>query len=240
MLTCIIVDDEELAQKVLESHIGSIKEITIVGIFGNALDAFTFLQLHSVDILFLDIQMPKMTGLTMLKSITNPPHIILTTAHREFALDGYDLNVLDYLVKPISLDRFVKAIGKVLLIEKIQHPIPMGLFKHPAPEAPPFIYIKSNRQFVKVLLEDILYIESIKNHVRIFTQKEIFITLITISNMEEKRPPQRFLRIHRSYVVSLSKVDKFTNASIILGKFELPIGELFKNEVLKRLNSNLI
>jgi DNA-binding LytR/AlgR family response regulator len=211
MLTCIIVDDEEMAIKVISSHIAAVKELEITGTYNNAIEAFAFLQQQSVDLVFLDIQMPKMTGLTLIRSLSKPPYIILTTAHREFALEGYDLNVIDYLLKPISFERFMKATGKVLQLEKIQQePTANSSTQFLNTAEAPFIYIKSDRQFVKVLLDEILYIESIKNHVKIIIQKETLVTLMTISEMEEKLPPQRFVRIHRSYIASVSKIEKFT------------------------------
>lgn len=239
MLKCIIVDDEEMAIKVIANHIANIKEIEVVGTYNNAIEAFAVLQKQKIDIVFLDIQMPKMSGLTMLRSLSNPPHIILTTAHREFALEGYDLSVTDYLLKPISFERFLKAIGKVLQAEKMQQMLPETSAQISFGDAP-FIYIKSERQFVKILLNEILYVESLKNHVKIITHKETIITLVTISEMEEKLPPQHFLRIHRSYIVATSKIEKFNHASIQIGKYELPIGELYKAEVIKRLNHYLI
>jgi DNA-binding LytR/AlgR family response regulator len=241
MLKCIIVDDEEMAIKVISSHIAAIKELEITGTYNNAIEAFAVLQQQPIDLVFLDIQMPKMTGLTLIRSLSKPPYIILTTAHREFALESYDLNVIDYLLKPISFERFMKAVGKVLQLEKIQQAPPEnnGTQFLNTDEAP-FIYIKSERQFIKILLDEILYIESIKNHVKIVTQEETLITLMTISEMEEKLPLQRFLRIHRSYIAAVSKIEKFTHASVTIVKQELPVGEFYKAEVLKRLNQNLI
>lgn len=241
MLKCIIVDDEEMAIKVIESHIANVKELEVIGTFKNAVEAFAVLQQQHIDLVFLDIQMPKMTGLTMVRSLSHPPYIILTTAHREFALEGFDLNVIDYLLKPISFERFMKAVGKILRLEKIQQALPVNIgVQSPSSDDEPFIYIKSDRQFIKVLLDEILYIESIKNHVKIVTQRTTHITLMSISEMEEKLPVQRFLRIHRSYIVAVSKIEKFTHAALGIGVAELPVGELYKNEVLKRLNRNLI
>ena len=240
MLKCIIVDDEEMAVKVIASHVGNIKELELVGIYTNAVDAFAALQQQQIDIVFLDIQMPRMNGITLIRSLSSPPHIILTTAHREFALEGYDLDVTDYLLKPISFERFLKAVGKVLQHEKIQYDNEALIQAAASNSETPFIYIKSDRQFVKVLLDDILFIESIKNHVKIVTTKQTHFTLVTISDMEEKLPPQRFIRIHRSYIVSVSKLEKFTHTSVTIDKLELPVGESYKNELLKRLNQNLI
>ncbi len=241
MLKCIIVDDEEMAIKVISSHIANVKELEVTGTYNNAIEAFAVLQQQPIDLVFLDIQMPKMTGLALVRSLSKPPYIILTTAHREFALESYDLNVIDYLLKPISFERFIKAVGKVLQLKKIKQMPPEnnGAQLVSIDEAP-FIYIKSDRRFIKILLDEILYIESIKNHVKIITQKETLVTLITISEMEEKLPPQRFVRIHRSYIASASKIEKFTHVAVTIAKQELPVGEFYKVEVLKRLQQNLI
>ncbi len=241
MLKCIIVDDEEMAIKVIANHAAQVKELTIAGTYNNAVAAFAVLQQQAIDLVFLDIQMPQMTGLTLIRSLSKPPHIILTTAHRTFALESYDLNVIDYLLKPVSFERFMQATGKVLQLEKVQHEAAPISGSPPAitGEAP-FIYIKSERQFIKVLLDEILYIESIKNHIRIITLKEVLITLLPISDMEEKLPPQRFVRIHRSYIAAVSKIAKFTHTTVTIGKSELPLGESYKTEVLKRLGQHLI
>jgi DNA-binding LytR/AlgR family response regulator len=240
MLKCIIVDDEEMAIKVIANHIANVPELDITGTYNNAVEAFAILQQQPIDLVFLDIQMPRMTGLTLIRSLAKPPHIILTTAHRDFALESYDLNILDYLLKPISLERFLKAVGKVLQIERVQPVIlETGNTQSILSEAP-FIYIKSDRQFIKILLTDILLMESIKNHIKIITLKETLITLMTITEMEEKLPPQHFLRIHRSYIVAIAKIEKFTHATLYIGNYELSIGELYKAEVIKRLYHHLL
>jgi DNA-binding LytR/AlgR family response regulator len=241
MLKCIVVDDEEMAIKVIRSHIANIKELEVTGTYNNAIEAFAVLQQQVIDLVFLDIQMPKMTGLTLIRSLSKPPNIILTTAHREFALESYDLNVIDYLLKPISFERFMKAVGKVFQLEKVlQTAAESSGTQYLNKVEAPFIYIKSDRQFTKILLDEILYIESIKNHVKITTQRETLVTIMTISEMEEKLPPQRFLRIHRSYIAAVSKIEKFTHAAVTISKQELPVGEFYKVEVLKRLQQNLI
>ncbi|KAA3639565.1 MAG: DNA-binding response regulator [Bacteroidetes bacterium] len=238
-MKCLIVDDEEMAVKVIEKHLSHIEGLEVAGICFNAMDAFSFLQREKVDLLFLDIQMPKMSGLSLLKSLPHKPHVILTTAHREFALEGFELDVVDYLLKPISLDRLLKSVSKVF---RLENSIPPGLPNHvsePKTE-PAFFYIKSDRQFIKILLEDVLYIESLRNHVKIFTTKEHHVTLLGISQMEEKLPPQHFLRIHRSFIVSLSKIARFSQSNLMVGSQTLPIGNSYREEVLNRLEADLI
>ncbi len=235
-LNCIIVDDEEMAIKVIENHLGQVKNFEIVGTYQNAIEAFSALQTQNIDVMFLDIQMPQMTGIGLLKSLSKTPYVIFTTAHREFALEGYELNVIDYLLKPIALDRFMKAIGKVLQITRIaEQPLETNAFSNETLTDAPFIYIKSDRQFVKILLDDIGFIESMKNHLKIVTNKNTFTTMMTISEMEEKLPAQRFLRIHRSFIVSIAKIEQFNHSSLTIGKHFLPIGNFYKTEVIKRL-----
>ncbi len=238
-MKCLIIDDEEMAVKVIENHIAHIDGLEVVGIYYNAMDAFSALQKQAVDLLFLDIQMPKMSGLSLLKVLPHKPHVILTTAHREFALEGFDLDVVDYLLKPISLDRFLKSVGKVFRLENNTIPI----LPNPIPTTksdPAFFYIKSDRQFIKIFLEDVLYIESLRNHVKIITTKGNYTTLLGISQMEQKLPPQHFLRIHRSFIISLSKINSFTQTNLVIGEKTLAIGLSYKEEVLKRLEANLI
>ncbi len=235
-LKCIIVDDEEMAIKVIESHLQNLKNFEIVGTYLNAIEAFSALQMQDVDVMFLDIQMPQMTGIGLLKSLPKVPHVIFTTAHREFALEGYELNVIDYLLKPIAFERFMKAIGKVLQTTRTtEQSIETNFPPNEMLSDAPFIYIKSDRQFVKILLDDIDFIESMKNHLKIVTAKNIFTTMMTISKIEEKLPAQRFLRIHRSFIVSVAKIEQFNHSSLTIGKHFLPIGNFYKTEVIKRL-----
>ncbi|MEM9824625.1 MAG: LytTR family DNA-binding domain-containing protein, partial [Bacteroidota bacterium] len=176
-------------------------------------------------------------GLSLLKSLSQKPHVILTTAHREFALDGFELDVVDYLLKPISLDRFLKSLGKVYRLENTSPP-PLPINNNPAP--PAFFYIKCDRQFIKILLDEVLYIESLRNHVRIITTTGQYTTLLGISQMYEKLPPQHFIRIHRSYIIALSKVQRFSPTNVSIGEQLLPIGQRYREAVLKRLGVDLI
>jgi DNA-binding LytR/AlgR family response regulator len=239
MLKCMIVDDEEMAVKVIASHAQQVAGLHVAGAYYSATAAFAALRQQHIDLLFLDIQMPGMNGLSLLRSLPRQPHTILTTAHREFALESYEYNVVDYLLKPIALDRFIKSVGKVFQLAQMQQPVVAPAATAGLTEAP-FIYIKSDRQFIKILLDDILYMESIKNHIKIITAAETFTTLLTITEMEERLPPQHFMRIHRSYIAAVSKIGRFTHTSLFIGTAELPIGELYKPAVLQTLNRHLI
>jgi DNA-binding LytR/AlgR family response regulator len=240
-LRCCIIDDESMAIKVIERHLVRVPGIVTVATFTNAMEAFAALPALDIDVLFLDIQMPGLSGFELLSALPQQPLVIFTTAHREFALDSYNFHVIDYLLKPIGFERFVKAIGKTLLLANMND----AAAALPAPGTPvqpaqPFIYIKCDRQFVKILLDDIQYVESVKNHVQLVTDKGKFITLVGITEMEEKLPPQRFLRIHRSFIVSIHRIEQFTHTNLTIGKKLLPIGSVYKSALLEKLEENVI
>lgn len=232
-MKCIIVDDEPLAIEVIESHLEKLDDVDIVAKCNNALSAFEILQKQHIDLVFLDIQMPKLTGIDFLKTLRNPPKVIFTTAYREFALESYDLNAVDYLLKPISFDRLLKAIGKVYE----QQPASIPSLKVPTTTAEDdaYIYVKADKKMVKIILNAVLYIESLKDYVRIKTLDKTIITHQKISYLEEKLPENEFLRVHRSYLVAISKVDSFTTSTIEIGDFEVPIGRNYKNQVVQIL-----
>ena len=234
-MKCLIVDDEAIAIKVLKNYIEKISSLEVVASCHNATDAFSILQKQPIDLLFLDIQMPKLTGFGLLKLLPNPPYVFITTAHREYALESFDFTITDYLLKPISFERFLKALGKVQHFEqKIKPSIPLETKTNPDPS---FFYVRSDRQFVKIQLEEVLYIESLRNHVRIVTLGGKLITLTSITEMQEKLPPQHFLRVHRSYLVAISKITQFNQTSITLGEKVIPIGGYYKQEVMKQLEN---
>lgn len=231
-IKCIIVDDEPLAIEVIESYIDRITDLEIVAKCKNALTAFELLQKEKVDLIFLDIQMPKLTGLDFLKSLKYPPKVILTTAYRDYALEGYELDVVDYLLKPISFERFLKAVSKVYDVNTTTEEE-----KDAIPESEEYIYLKADKKMVKVRLHEILYIESLKDYVRVSTSNKDVITHQKISYLEEKLPEECFLRIHRSFIVALRKIETYSASTIEVPGKELPIGRMYKEQVLERLNS---
>lgn len=233
-IKCLIVDDEPLAVEIIESYLERLDDMEVVAKCNNALRAFEILQMESIDLLFLDIQMPKLTGIDFLKTLKDPPKVILTTAYREYALEGYELDVLDYLLKPISFERFFKAVSKVY---KRSSDIADGSSSTaPANGNEPYIYLKADKKMVKVLLNDIRYIESLKDYVRIKTSGRDVITHQTISYFEEKLPEDQFIRIHRSFIVPINKIETFSASAIEVPGQELPIGRMYKNKVLEVLN----
>jgi len=231
---CIIVDDEPLALEVIESHLQKFKEIEIAAKCSDAIEAFEVLKKKNVDLIFLDIQMPQLTGLDFLKSLTKPPKVIITTAYREYALDGYELDVIDYLLKPIPFERFMKAINKYY--QSVSEPIMVSGSNHNAEDSNSFIYVKADKKTVKILLNEIVFIESLKDYVQIHTSKTSIVTKNQISKLEEKLPQDKFVRIHKSFIVSISKINAFTSNTIEIKNKELPIGRNYKNIVMKALN----
>jgi DNA-binding LytR/AlgR family response regulator len=234
-ITCVVIDDEPLAIEVLESYIKEIDSLELTAKFSNVIEAIQFFQTNKIDLLFLDIQMPKLTGIDFLKSLQNPPKVILTTAYRDYALQGYDLNVLDYLLKPISFERFVIAINKFPsdkpqpLITTQPTVITNASFEQS------FLYLKSDKKMVKVFLKDILYIESLKDYVKVKTTDQQIITHQKISYLEERLPDEKFIRIHRSYIIAIDKIRSYNATFIEINTEELPIGRLYKDDVMKLL-----
>jgi DNA-binding LytR/AlgR family response regulator len=234
--TCLIVDDEPPAREVLRRYVNQMPMLTLMGECTNAIQALTALKQQSIDLLFLDIQLPQLTGIELTKTLTQPPKIVLTTAFEHYAVQAFELDVTDYLVKPISFERFLKSVSKALPDHKLP---PMGQpLTAPQPETATdaFLYFRSERKMVKVFLRDILYVESLKDYVRIHTTKGTIITKYAITALEAMLPGPSFLRVHRSFLVSLNKIESFTSDQIAIGPHLIPIGNLYRQQALKLLN----
>ena len=233
IMKCIIVDDEPLAIEIMESYVSKVDQLKLAGTFRNAVSAFTFLQQNQVDLIFLDIQMPKLSGIDFLKTLKNPPKVIFTTAFRDYALDGFELEVADYLLKPIPFDRFLKAVAKVL------HQ-PNGGSQSQTVKTDTsdnYVYFKVDKKMVRTRMADILYIESIKDYVKVRTNEKEIITQQKISYLEESLPREQFLRIHRSFIVNRDKIDAYSATDVEVGKHHVPIGRNYKNDVMKLLGA---
>jgi DNA-binding LytR/AlgR family response regulator len=235
-ISCLIVDDEPPAQGVLKQYIAGVPSLELAAICSSAVDAIAELQKQHIDLIFLDIQMPGLLGTHFIRTLKNPPNVIFTTAYRKFAVEGFELNAVDYLLKPISFERFLRAINKVLhlnlQVENNYTYSPDGS----GDASQPFLYLRSERKMVKILFEDILFIESLKDYVKIKTAHKTVLSRQAISSLEEMLPKEEFVRIHRSYIVSLSKIDSFNADSVDVAGTELPIGRLFKQDVSRQLN----
>jgi len=234
-INCIIIDDEPLAIRVIEKHILNINEIEIIAKCENAVDAFQIIQKEKIDLIFLDIQMPELTGIEFLKTLSYPPKVIITTAYREYALEGYELDVVDYLLKPISFYRFLKAIGKVYARSgyDFSENLPSIKSKNLQDE---FLFVKVKKKLVKIFLKEILYIEKQRDYIYIKTTEKEIHTKKLISDMSETLPDEQFIRIHRSFIIAIEKVEAISPNTIVIDKFEIPIGRSYRELVLKKFN----
>lgn len=226
---CLIVDDEPLALNILESYISIVPNLSLAGKCLNAFEAMKILQTETVDIMFLDIEMPQLSGTNLLKSLLKPPKVIFTTAYKEFAHDAFELDAVDYLLKPISLERFIKAINK---IDKKAGTTANAEKEQDNPQYKPFLYFKVERQMIKVLLDQILYIESLKDYVKIVCENQPpIVSKQTISALEEMLPRKKFLRIHRSYIISSEKVSSFTRENVLIKGQTIPVGRAYQHQL---------
>lgn len=225
-LNCIIVDDEPLSHEVLENYIGKIPGINLEGSFYSAVDALTFLNEHRVDLIFLDINMPELSGIGMLKSLQNPPAVIFTSAYPEYAVDGFDLNICDFLLKPFSFDRFLKAVNKTSTFT---------LPKTNQTGTSETLSLKTGKKLYRLKLDDIFYLESAGDYIKIVTHKKTHIANDTMKHFETLLPQNEFLRIHRSFIVHISKIEYLEGNQVFIADSALPIGSNYKEALLSRL-----
>lgn len=230
-IKCLIVDDEPIAQRILEGYLTDLSDFELVQKCKNALEAREVLTKQDVDLMFLDIEMPKIKGLSFLRTLQQAPAVIITSAYREYALEGYELEVLDYLLKPISFERFLKAVN---LYKKLY-------FKNKSPlpkqKASQDLYVKSNRKTVKISMDWILYIEGMNNYIKIHTKDEVHVVYDSLSHIL-KRLPGSFFRIHKSFIVNHIHITAFTKEYVELGGKQLPIGNAYQREVIKKLGNS--
>jgi DNA-binding LytR/AlgR family response regulator len=231
---CLIVDDEPLAIEVLKSHLGKLNTIEIAGTAGDAIEAFDFLNKNRVDLMFLDIHMPEMKGTELIKALKNPPAVIFTTAYREYALEGFDLNVIDYLLKPISFGRFMQAVEKFFTVFNPASEISL----HQKGTSEEYLYLREKNLIHKIPLNEIIYAESMGDNLTIYTSNREITSRITISAVEKLLPEKDFIRIHRSYIVSLKHITSFSPVSIFIGIKSFSIGTSYREVVLEKLDSN--
>ncbi|MCF0041390.1 LytR/AlgR family response regulator transcription factor [Dyadobacter fanqingshengii] len=225
MIRCLIVDDEEPARELIKLHLSDLDGFEVAASLSNALDAFTFLQKNSVDIVFLDIRMPRISGLELVRSLKYTPRIILTTAYREYAAEAFEIDVFDYLVKPITHERFMKAIAKYMHYQSGQAAT-MDTQKN---DDHAYMFFKVGRDQVKVFLKDILYIEGLADYIKVHTKDKSYIASEKLGYMEEKLPLNSFVRIHKSFIIALDKISSYNADQVILNNNKaLPLGRLFK------------
>jgi len=233
-IQCIIVDDEPAAREILENHLKKISLINILASCKNAMEAFVIINSKKIDLIFLDINMPEISGLSFAKSINKNIKIIFTTAYREYAIDGFDLQAVDYLLKPISFDRLVQSVSKYTnenIIIKTEQIVKDDIEKND------YIFIRSDRKMIKIVFSKILFIESLSDYIKIHLTDKTIITRETISNIEAKLSQKDFIRTHRSYIVSLAQISSFTSELVEIGKKQIPISRTYKSFVLSKLGN---
>lgn len=239
-MNCIAVDDELLALKKIQRFAEKIDYLNLLGTFDNALSTFTFLRENKIDLIFLDIQMDEFTGIQLLETLKDPPYVILTTAYDEYALKAYELDVVDYLLKPIPFERFVKAVEKVyarFLKDQNHYQQPLvGSVTESQPEQPEFTFIKSGNKTVKVYFNKILYIEGQRDYLQIHTEDSKIMTLLNFKKIQELLDPQRFIRVHKSYVISIDKIDYIENNAIRIKDKLIPVSNTYKVAFFNLLN----
>ena len=234
---CLAVDDEPPALDVLKKYISAVPSLELVATCNNAVEALTILQQKNIDLIFLDIQMPELLGTDMLRTIKRPPKVIFTTAYRKFAIEGFELDAVDYLLKPISFERFLKAVNKVMdtSLQTISQSVTESVKNNSLDGS---ISLRADRKNLKIPIAEILYIESLKDYIKVVTATRTIVTKQPISSIEEMLPKDHFLRIHRSYIVALHKIETYTTELIGIGKQEFPISRMYRLEVGKVLKTN--
>lgn len=226
MIRCAIVDDEPLARDILEVYVKENANLELVALCKNAKEVLALLEVEQIDLLFLDIQMPDISGMNLAKSLQNPPYIVFTTAYDKYAVDGFEVNAVDYLLKPISPERFNKS------VEKVQYLIETRPQTNQKEE---FIFVRADYQDVKVMFDDILYVEGLKDYVRIVTNEKRIITLTNIKGMYAKLPQDKFARVHKSFIVAIDKVNSVKGSSLVIGNKEIPVGLTFRDNFKKMM-----
>lgn len=231
-IQCLIVDDEAIAREILENHLSRIESLKVIGSCKNAVEAFNILSTERVDLMFLDINMPEISGLALAKTISREIKIIFTTAYREFAVEGFDLQAVDYLLKPISFERLIQSVNKYL---NENSPVQVKAASDHIPERNDYLFVRSDRKMVRVNFSEILYIESLADYVKIYLPGKSVVTRDTITSIEAKLPQKDFIRTHRSFIVAKASVESFTSEFVEIGQKQIPISRNNKNEVLEKL-----
>lgn len=231
---CMIVDDEPIARDIIAAHVEKIPSLNLIASCKNVVDATEVLRSQEVDLVFLDINMPEISGLSLAKTIQNKTKVIFTTAYREYAIDGFDLHAVDYLLKPISFDRFLTAVHKFFDVSKGSQ----EKQKVEEPSRNDYFFVRSERKMIKINFAEILYVESLSDYVKLHLQTRTIVTRETISNIETKLPVDRFLRTHRSFIVSIEHISSYTNEYVEVANKAISISRSYKEQVLKKLEDN--
>lgn len=231
-IKCIIVDDEPPAITLLTKYAEMIDSLYLIGTFNSAIKAFEMVKAEEIDLIFLDIRMPVLNGLDFLKSLKNPPAVVLTTAYREYALEGYDLDIVDYLLKPIPFDRFLKAVDRYIARQESNSPT---FVVNPSMEKEEFVYFNVNKTHHKVYFKDILYLESLKDYVRVHMDEGNLVVKGNLGTILKLMPQEQFIRTHRSFAVPFGRLTAFNQSHVHIGETKIPIGVSYREEVSKKL-----
>lgn len=240
-IRCLVVDDEELARALLGNYIGRLPHLQLAASCANPLEALAVLQQQPVDLLFLDIQMPELTGIEFLRTLPHKPVVIFTTAYAEYALEGYALDVTDYLLKPFSFERFLQAVNKAIaqIQAKPANPATISPATDPPPETPEpakdYLLVKADHKVHRLRYDDILYIQSMREYAAFYTSSGRILSLNALKSLEETLPPKRFIRIHKSYIVAIAKIDALEGNMVQVGKEKLPVGANYREELVRRV-----
>ncbi len=234
MINCVIIDDEPLAREGLANYVREVDFLNLSGICENPLELLPLIDRQVADLIFLDIQMPKMNGIDFLKILQKPPMVVITTAYPSYALEGFQLNVLDYLLKPITFERFFKAAAKAKDYHRLLTKTVSGDQVNTEPEED-YFFIKCGSKYEKILFEDILYVEGMQNYVNIYTSKGKFVTMLSLKNLEEKLDQRSFIRVHKSFIVAINKIDGIEGNEIFLQTSRIPISRNYREQVIGRV-----
>lgn len=232
-MNCLIVDDEPVARKGVAEYVNEIDFLNLVGQCENAVKASAYLNQHTIDLVFLDIQMPKLSGIEFLKMLKNPPLVIFTTAYSEYALEGYSLDVVDYLMKPITFERFLKAAQKALEVHSLKRAA-----NQPGDAQADYFFVKCDSKFEKVFFKEVCYVEAMQNYSIIHAQSRKLITYITMTSLENQLPAKQFLKVHKSYIVSIPHIKAIEGNEILAGEARIPISRNLKDEVINQILGN--
>jgi DNA-binding LytR/AlgR family response regulator len=239
ILNCIAIDDEPSALRIIREFCSKIQSVNMIGTFTNPYDSIYTINNNQVDLIFLDIVMPQVSGLEFLKTLYKPPMVVFTTAFKEYAFEGFENDAVDYLVKPFAFERFLKAVNKAFQLSRFKNPVIAANDEtHVIPKG--FLMVKVEYTTIRVDLIDILYIEGLKDYVKIHTEGKLILTKTTMKNLIEKLPSDSFLRVHKSYIISLVKIDMIENSRIVIGNQRIPIGESYRSSFYEMISKNLI
>ena len=237
VMKCIIVDDEPLAIDLLKDYVEKVPYLKLEKCFENPIQGLRYLQENKVDLVFLDVELPYVSGIEFVKCMYSKPQIIFTTAYEKYALAGFDLEITDYLVKPLAFDRFLKAVNKAYTLHRINHDVSEKVIPPVKDSQPDFIMVKTGYNTIKINLNDIMYLEGLKDYIKIHTAEKTILTLNSLKRFQEILPDEEFLRVHRSFIVSLSKIESIQRGRIIIRKNFIPVGDNYKNSFKNRIST---